>query len=164
MYLLYSSCQAHAVQKENVKFTRVSRSQLLAYFTAKGMKGAAEELAAKLEKHLPSNLARRLKEALHQSKASSVEHGVMRVILGVLVGKGGPYMLLEHLRTKHLQGLLMSMGHAPTNTLSSDYERAILELWANQVCFLRNACTSSHSCSKAHAIMQLHCVASCIWS
>lgn len=139
------------MQKENVKFTRVSRSQVLAYFTAKGMKGAAEEVAAKLEKHLPGKLARRLKQALQQSKASPVEHGVMGVILGVLVGKGGAYMLLEQLRTKQLQGLLMSMGHAPSNMLASDYERAILELWADQVCFLRSACTKSHACLKQFA-------------
>lgn len=147
------------MQKENVKFTRLSRNQVLAYFTAKGMKGAAEEVAAKLEKHLPGYLATCLKKALQQSKARPVEHGVMGVILGVLADKGGPHVFLEQLRTKHLQGLIMSMGHAPTNMLSSDYERAILELWADQVCFLRSACTSAHSCLKAHAIMQLHCVA-----
>ena len=122
------------------------------------MEGAAEEVAAKLEKHLPGNLARCLKKALQQRKARPLEHGVMGVIMGVLVDKGGPYMLLEQLRTKHLQGLFMSMGHGPTNMLSSDCERAILELWVDQVCFLRSAC-SSHSCSKAHAFLQLHCVA-----
>jgi len=152
------------VQRENLKFTRVSRSQVLAYCTSKGMKGAAEKLAAKLEEHLPGNLARHLKDALQQSKARPVEHGVLRVVLGVLAGKGGPYMLLQHLRTKHLQGLLMSMGHAPTSMLSSEYERAILELWADQVCFLRSACTNSNTCLKAHAIVQLHCIASCMWS
>jgi len=69
------------VQRENLKFTRVSRSQVLAYCTSKGMKGAAEKLAAKLEEHLPGNLARHLKDALQQSKARPVEHGVLRVVL-----------------------------------------------------------------------------------
>lgn len=124
------------------------------------MKGAAEELAAYLEKHLPGELARRLEEALQQSKACPMEHGVMGDILGVLAGKGRAYMLLGQMRTKHLQGLLMSMGHASTNMLRSDYKRAILELWADQVCCLRSACTNSLSCLKAHAIVQLRCVAS----
>ncbi|KAL0035146.1 hypothetical protein WJX79_003345 [Trebouxia sp. C0005] len=123
---------AYESLKENVQITRVSRNQVLAYYTAKGMKGAAEELAAYLEKHLPGELARRLEEALQQSKACPMEHGVMGDILGVLAGKGRAYMLLGQMRTKHLQGLLMSMGHASTNMLRSDYKRAILELWADQ--------------------------------
>ena len=69
------------------------------------MKGAAEEVAAKLEKHLPGYLATCLKKALQQSKARPVEHEVMGVILGVLADRRGPHVFLEQLRTKHLQGL-----------------------------------------------------------
>jgi len=158
------SCQAPALQRDSLKFTRVSRSQVQAYYTSEGMEGAAEKLAAKLAEHLPGKLADRLKDALQQSNACPVEHGVLGVIFGVLKGPGGPYLFLQYSRGRHLQGLLRSMGHASPNVLASENERAILELWADQVCFLHSACTNSQPCLIAHDIVQLHCTASCVWS
>jgi len=150
------------VQRESLRFTTASKSPVVTYYN--GMEGAAEKLAAKLEDDLPGKLGRSLKTALQQNKARPVEHGVLGVILSVLAGAGGPYILLQHSRGKHLRGLLSSMGHPSTNMSSSECERAILELWAGQVCFLHRACMTSCVCLKARAIVQLHCIASCLWS
>lgn len=151
------------MQRETLKFTRVARSQVLAYYTSAGMDGVAEKLAAKLKELLSGALATQLKNALEESKSSPVEHGVLGVILDTLAGQGGPYMFLHHLAGKHLQGLLTSMGRDPTNMRSSQCEKAILQLWADssdQVCFLHSACTTSRLCwaqSTCYCPAALHC-------
>ena len=149
MYQLYVSCQAPAVQRETLKFSRVSRSRVSAYYASAEMDGVAEKLAAKLKERLSGTLATQLKNTLEQSKSSPVEHGVLGVILDTLAGQGGPYMFLHHLAGKHLQGLLTSMGRDPANMRSSQCEKVILQLWADssdQVCFLHSACTTSQFC------------------
>ncbi len=138
------------------------RTQLLAFFATADMEAAAKVLAARLEEKLPARLASQLQQAIRDNKAQSNEHGLMGTILEVLSGNQGPCLLLQCMPGRHLASLLTDMGRDASGMHPSECERAIMQIWADQVKTLQ--CSLSfvwYICAAPH--MGSRCIVHCMW-